>query len=109
MTNIGASMTFLDDRLSANLNYFIKDTEDMLLSPPTIGSQGSTPSPFLNIGESRNEGLEVELGWTVSKDDFSYSVNANAAFVENEVTRLVEGSFLASRSVSYTHLTLPTT
>lgn len=97
MTNIGASMTFLDDRLSANLNYFIKDTEDMLLSPPTIGSQGSTPSPFLNIGEIRNEGLEVELGWTVSKDDFSYSVNANAAFVENEVTRLVEGSFLASR------------
>lgn len=97
MTNIGASMTFLDDRLSANFNYFIKDTEDMLLSPPTIGSQGNTPSPFLNIGEIRNKGFEVELGWTASKDDFTYSIDANASFVDNEVTRLVEGSFLASR------------
>ena len=98
MTNIGASMTFLDDRLSANFNYFIKDTEDMLLSPPTIGSQGNTPSPFLNIGEIRNKGLEIELGWSNdSNEDFSYSIDANAAFVDNEVTRLVEGSFLGSR------------
>ncbi len=96
MTNIGASMTFLDDRLSANFNYFIKDTEDMLLSPPTIGAQGSTPSPFLNVGAVRNKGLEIELGWTDSKNDFTYSIDANAAFVNNEVTRLVEGSFLAS-------------
>jgi TonB-linked SusC/RagA family outer membrane protein len=97
MTNIGASMTFLDDRLSANFNYFIKDTEDMLLSPPTIGSQGETPSPFLNIGEIRNKGLELELSWTESKGDFTYSVDANAAFVNNEVTKLVEGTFLSSR------------
>jgi TonB-linked SusC/RagA family outer membrane protein len=97
MTNIGASMTFLDDRLSANFNYFIKDTEDMLLSPPTIGSQGETPSPFLNIGEIRNKGLELELSWTESKGDFTYSIDANAAFVNNEVTKLVEGTFLSSR------------
>ena len=97
MTNIGASMTFLDDRLSANFNYFVKDTEDMLLSPPTIGSQGSTPSPFLNVGEIRNKGFEIELGWSASKNDFTYSIDANAAFVDNEVTRLVEGSFLGSR------------
>ena len=97
MTNIGASMTFLDDRLRANFNYFIKDTEDMLLSPPTIGSQGTTPSPFLNIGEIRNKGLEIELNWADSKGDFTYSIDANAAFVNNEVTQLVEGTFLSSR------------
>ena len=98
MTNIGASMTFLDDRLSANFNYFVKDTEDMLLSPPTIGSQGNTPSPFLNVGEIRNKGLEIELGWSnETNEDFSYSIDANAAFVDNEVTKLVEGSFLGSR------------
>ena len=97
MTNIGASMTFLDNRLSANFNYFIKDTEDMLLSPPTIGSQGTTPSPFLNIGEIRNKGLEIELNWADSIGDFNYSIDANAAFVNNEVTQLVEGTFLSSR------------
>ena len=65
----------------------------MLLSPPTIGAQGNTPSPFINIGEIRNKGLEIELGWSNASEDFSYSIDANAAFIDNEVTRLVDGSF----------------
>ncbi len=97
MTNIGVSIGFLDNRLISNFNYFIKDTEDMLLSPPTIGAQGNNPSPFLNVGQVRNKGLEVELGWQETKGAFSYSIDANAAFIDNEVVKLVDGSFLASR------------
>jgi TonB-linked SusC/RagA family outer membrane protein len=97
MTNIGVDASFLDYRLTSTLNYFIKDTDDMLLSPPAIGSQGTNPSPFLNVGEVRNKGLEIELNWRDQKAEFSYSIGANAAFISNEVVRLVEGSFLASR------------
>ncbi|MCK5372450.1 MAG: SusC/RagA family TonB-linked outer membrane protein, partial [Cyclobacteriaceae bacterium] len=97
MTNIGLSIGFLDNRLTSNFNYFIKDTEDMLLSPPTIGAQGNNPSPFINIGEVRNTALEIELGWRDKKGDFSYGIDANFAFIKNEVVNLVEGSFLASR------------
>jgi TonB-linked SusC/RagA family outer membrane protein len=96
MSNIGVSMTFFDDRLSSNFNYFVKDTEDMLLRPPVIGSQGSVPSPFLNVGEVRNTGLEVELGWNHSKGDFTYGISANASFINNEVTKLVDGTYLGS-------------
>ena len=97
MTNIGMDIGFLDERLTSTLNYFIKDTEDMLLSPPTIGSQGNNPSPFQNIGEVRNKGFEIELNWRNSNNEFSYSIGANAAFIDNEVINLVEGSFLGSR------------
>lgn len=97
MTNIGVDASFLDYRLTTSLNYFIKDTDDMLLSPPTIGSQGGNPSPFLNIGQVRNKGLEIELNWRNVSGDLSYSIGANAAFINNEVVSLVEGTFLASR------------
>lgn len=98
MTNIGANISFLDNRLSSTFNYFIKNTEDMLLQPPAIGSQGSNPSPFLNVGQVRNKGLEIELNWQSKQSEFTYSIGANVAFINNEVTKLVEGSFLASRT-----------
>ena len=97
MTNIGVDASFLDYRLTSTLNYFIKDTDDMLLAPPAIGSQGTNPSPYLNVGQIRNKGLEIELNWQDQKADFSYSIGANATFISNEVVSLVEGSFLASR------------
>jgi len=97
MTNIGLDASLLDYRLTSTLNYFIKDTDDMLLSPPAIGSQGRNPSPFLNVGQVRNKGFEIELNWQDQKGEFGYSIGANAAFISNEVVSLVEGSFLASR------------
>ncbi len=97
MTNIGLALGFVDNKLTTNFNYFIKDTDDMLLSPPTIGAQGNNPSPFLNVGEVRNKGLEIELGWKDNKGDFGYGISANAAFINNEVVKLVDGNFLGSR------------
>jgi|TARA_B110000902_G_scaffold74040_1_gene87482 TonB-linked SusC/RagA family outer membrane protein len=99
MTNIGLNMGVLDSRLTANLNYFIKDTEDMLLRPPVIGSQGSNPSPFVNIGNVKNKGLEIELNWQDTKGDFSYGIGANASFVDNKVIKLlnVDNPFITSR------------
>ncbi|MEQ6121254.1 TonB-dependent receptor [Reichenbachiella sp. MALMAid0571] len=97
MSNIGVNLGFLDNRLTSNFNYFIKDTEDMLLSPPTIGAQGNNPSPYLNIGQVRNKGLEIELNWRNTKGEFSYNIGGNASFISNEVTKLVDGTFLASR------------
>ena len=49
------------------------------------------------MGQIRNKGLEIELNWQDQKEDFSYSIGANATFISNEVVSLVEGSFLASR------------
>ena len=97
MTNYGANISFLDNRLTSTFNYFIKNTEDMLLQPPAIGSQGINPSPFLNVGEVQNKGLEIELNWQNSKGEFNYNIGANAAFISNEVVRLAqEGTYLGS-------------
>lgn len=97
MTNIGLDVGFLENRLLANFNYFIKDTKDMLIAPPTIGSIGTAQIPNQNIGELRNQGLEMELLFRENKGKLFYSVSGNASFIRNEVTQLADGNFIGSR------------
>lgn len=98
ITDFGVDMGFLDNRLLANVGYFIKDTEDMLLAPPTIGSIGLATIPDQNIGAVRNQGLEVELSWqNASSNAIQFNVSANASFIQNEVLSLGGREFLASR------------
>ncbi|EON78735.1 TonB-dependent receptor [Lunatimonas lonarensis] len=97
MTNFGMDIGFLENRLLANINYFIKDTRDMLIAPPTIGTVGLAQIPNQNLGELRNRGLEIELVYRQSRGDFSYSISGNASFIDNEVTRLVDGNFIGSQ------------
>lgn len=97
MTNFGLDIGFLENRLLANFNYFIKNTKDMLIAPPTIGSIGTAQIPNQNIGELKNQGLEVELLFRESRGKLFYSVSGNASFINNEVTQLADGNFIGSR------------
>ena len=98
MIDIGVDMGFFNNQLLASINYFVKDTEDMLLAPPTVGTQGRTSIPDQNVGEVRNEGVEIELGYQKATGELRYSISGNVSFIQNEVTRLFEGQFLASRT-----------
>ena len=97
MTNFGMEIGLLQNKLLASFNYFIKDTRDMLLAPPTIGTLGEASIPDQNVGALRNQGLEIELGYNGSAGDLTYSLSGNASFIRNEVTQLFDGNFLASR------------
>ena len=88
MSNFGLEASFIQGKLFTNINYFLKDTKDMLLPVPSIGSQGNTEVPFRNVGELRNKGWEIELGYRSSVGDFSYNINGNVSFIKNEVTKL---------------------
>ena len=96
LLNFGLDIGFFENRLLANFNYFIKDTKDMLLAPPTVGTIGRTNVPDQNVGELRNQGLEVEISYRNKVGDFTYNIGANASFIENEVTKLFNGNFLAT-------------
>lgn len=96
MSNFGLESSFLNHRLTFAATYFIKDTRNMLLAPPSLGTIGSATIPDQNIGQMRNQGLELELGFRKSSGDFTWHAGANATFIKNEVTRLATaGGFLA--------------
>ncbi|MDN5199922.1 TonB-dependent receptor [Fulvivirgaceae bacterium BMA10] len=85
--NVGIDFGVLDDRISGSINYYIRDTRDMLVSRQVPSSAGIN-NPTVNIGEVRNQGLEIELGYRKSTGEFQYGVNVAFATNKNEVTSL---------------------
>ena len=86
-TNIGIDAGLLDNRISLSVDYFIKDTRDILLNVPVAATYGFI-APVQNAGSIRNKGWEVAAGYHDKAGDFTYSITANAAFIKNEVTNL---------------------
>jgi TonB-linked SusC/RagA family outer membrane protein len=96
MTNISLDAGFLNNQLTTTLTWFNKNTKDMLLAPPVVGSAGSVSIPFQNIGTMNNHGVEVELNYQ-GGNKVKYSFGANASFIKNKVTKLNgEGTFVGS-------------
>jgi TonB-linked SusC/RagA family outer membrane protein len=103
MTNIGLDAGFMENSLLVTAAYFIKDTKDMLLKPPSLGTLGKQTIPDQNAGQLRNKGLEIEVAYRKSVGDLTFSVSGNATFIQNRVTKLLTpGSFLASQTYGRT-------
>lgn len=96
----------LNDKLSFTIDYYRKMTKDLLIqvTPPREYGVNSTT---MNAGEIKNQGLEFELGWKDKIGDFTYSVNANAATLKNEVTYL-DPTIDRQRGASFADHTLQT-
>lgn len=96
MTNISLDAGFLNNQLSTTLTWFNKNTKDMLLPPPVVGTAGSVVIPYQNIGTMNNHGVEFEFNYQ-GGDKVKYSFGANASFIKNKVTKLNgEGTFVGS-------------
>lgn len=91
--NIGLDLTLLN-KLNFTVEYYNNVSKDILLRVQIPGSTGVYPweSPFINAGSIRNSGFEFQVGFNDSKGDFSYSFNANASTLKNEVLSLGYGN-----------------
>ena len=96
MTNIGLSGEMFNRSLQFNVNYFDKTTNDMLLSPPTIGTVGRLSIPDQNVGVLSNKGVEIDLSYKNTIGNLSYRIGANASFIENKVVKLYDGNYIGS-------------
>ncbi|MDR1811045.1 MAG: TonB-dependent receptor [Prevotella sp.] len=90
--NIGLDMNFLDNRLSTTLEYFDKETSDMLLRVPVSLSAGLTEAPMVNAGSVRNRGAELIVGWKDALANLRYEISFNLSYIKNEVTGLGHGN-----------------
>lgn len=88
ITNLGLDATFLGGKLSTSLEYFIKETEDVL-RPVGIPSQvGALGGPVRNIGTIENKGIEIALGYRNTHGNFRYEVSGNLTYIDNNVVDL---------------------
>ena len=92
-TDIGLEANFLDFRLYAEVDYYIKDTEDAIFAIPILRSLGTELGTIVaNQATFRNSGFEFLVTWNDQpNDDFSYSISANLGINENEVLEVSTG------------------
>ena len=83
LTDIGLDFAFLNNQIFGELDYYIKDTKDILLNlaiPQFIGLS----APAQNAGIVRNSGVEFILGYRSNNTAFKWSVTANASYNKNK-------------------------
>ncbi|HEU5291345.1 MAG TPA: TonB-dependent receptor [Cyclobacteriaceae bacterium] len=86
--DIGLDFGFFNDKLTGELDYYDKQTTDLLLDAPIPATSGFT-TQFRNVGELQNKGFEIVLNYQIIKNaDLSVSVGGNFAQNENEITKL---------------------
>ncbi len=83
--NVGFDARMLSGRLAANVDLYIKNTKDWLV-PARILATAGCDAPFINGGNVKNKGIELNLTWNdVIGRDFSYSVGVNGSYNHNKV------------------------
>lgn len=103
--DIGLDFSLLKDRISGSLDYFIKNTSDLLYSLPIPPSSGFTSS-LQNVGDIRNSGFEFAITSRNLTGEFSWSTTLIGSTIKNEVTNLgdlgeiYQGSFAFAYDVS---------
>ncbi|MDR1381208.1 MAG: TonB-dependent receptor [Tannerella sp.] len=83
LTDIGLDFSLLNNSIFGELEYYSKDTKDILLNlaiPQFIGLS----APPQNAGIVRNSGIEVMLGYRKTKGEFTFSASGNLAYNRNQ-------------------------
>ncbi|WP_316737746.1 TonB-dependent receptor [Pedobacter aquatilis] len=82
-TDIGVDMSLFGN-FTLTADWYKKKTSGMLLQIAVPGYVGNA-GPIGNIADLSNKGFELELGYQKRLGDFSLKVNANGAFVSNNI------------------------
>lgn len=106
-TNVGFDFAFLNDKLSFSADYFLKETDDILLTLelPNL-AVGRIDRTYVNAGSVENKGFEFGMNYQNNDKEFKYGVSANVATLDNEVTKLhprvtnIEDLFTHTRTVT---------
>lgn len=85
-TNIGLTTRLMDSRLSADIDYFIRDTKNAVIRVQIPLTGGTV---MKNVGVIRNSGFEFLVGWDDQiGTDIRYHVGANLSTLKNETRDL---------------------
>lgn len=91
-TNLGLDFGFFNQRLYGTIEYFNRDSKD-LLQRVQISRVTGYSSTWKNIGSINNKGVEFQVGGDIVRNDrLVWSAGVNGAFVNSKVTELYEGA-----------------
>lgn len=86
--DLGLDARFFTNRLTLGVDWYKKNTRDLLTPIAILPEIGGSGNMTVNAGSIENSGVEFEMGWKDSIGDFHYSINGNLATLKNKVTYL---------------------
>ena len=90
-TNIAIEAGFWDQRLYTTVEFFNRDSKDLLQDVPVATATGFS-STLKNVGEVNNHGVEVELGGDIIRtSDLTWDASITATMMKSRVTELYGG------------------
>lgn len=89
--DIGLELGFLDNRLRAEIDWYRRETDDILIRVPIPNSVGVPVAPVVNAAAVANSGFEFNVNWSNTRPEFSYNIGLNLTTVDNEVLSLGGG------------------
>jgi len=91
--DIGLEFGLFSNRISGEIDYYIKESDGLLFQVPLPGTSGQS-TILKNIGLMENKGIEFVLNTkNIVKENFNWSTNFNLAQNKNKVKKLPgEGS-----------------
>ncbi len=85
-TNAGITARLLNNQLSIETDYFIRETKDAVIPVSRLLVPGTTRQ---NVGRIKNSGFEAVVTWNQQvSEDFNYTIGANFSTLKNEVLDL---------------------
>lgn len=87
LANIGVNTEFFE-RIRFELDYYIRTTQNMLMSVPVPYTSGFS-TILQNVGSMKNSGIDIMLGIDVIKTKNTYfGINKTFNYNKNEITKL---------------------
>ena len=105
MFNIGFDLTALSIRLTAGFDFYVKNTSDLLVPANWSALVGNASKPSINIGDMKNRGVDLSIGWRDKVGEFGYNITANISRYKNEVTRLGSSDLFNDTRLSKVNIT----
>lgn len=86
--NVGIDFSFFGNRLSGNIDFYLANTSDLLMSRnvPVMNGYNSIMD---NVGKTRNKGIEIALNSVnIETKDFQWNTNVNFSLNRDKIVEL---------------------
>jgi TonB-linked SusC/RagA family outer membrane protein len=88
-TNVGIDYGFINGRITGKIDFYYKNTTDLLNEVNISAGQGFSNKIVTNVGDMVNRGVEFSInGQVIRKKDVSWDVAFNATYNKNNITKL---------------------
>lgn len=87
--NIGIDYGFLNDVITGSIEYFQRESTDILSNIAPPAGSNLTNNLYTNIGDLSSQGVEFTLNADIfQRENFTWNVNFNATWLSNEIKKL---------------------